>query len=538
MVSALRGLILMGLLILSASALATTLEAEVDRAQVEMGDVITLTVTARDLSVTQSLPAPDFSVLDQDFRRLAQENNTQLMVANGAMRKFEQWRVQLSPKRTGILTIPPIRVGKMSTRPLTVNVKPASNSLKDHPAYFLDNSVSPQTLYVQQQGLYMLRFYYRGDLINGAVAPPTFGTAQVLRLANQATYRKLVDGLPYTVFEWRYAFFPTEAGTLTIPPQGFQGQLYLDQRLRQVSGNTQPLSVKVLPIPNSWPDGTPWLPAHNLTLKARWIGIDKPLKAGDTATLELTIDADGQRATLIPDLPMPKVDGIRFYTEPPQLDNDLRTDGVHGRKVLRWTLLFEKPGELTLPALALAWWDVNAKHIRKATLPARTFHIEPAASRQTLKAIEPKNKAPVVHPGAPQDSSALQRWQLATAAATLLALVFMGLWWRQRRLSVRTTHQTETGDTQATRHPTGRKQSDLCHLAPKAFYRTLLQQRDRWPQDRNFTEAMHTLERALLVEPDTHQAEAAKETLCRLIEQIPAKKAPPASTLKPLYPDA
>lgn len=536
MVSALRGLILMGLLILASAAAATTLEAEVDRAQVEMGDVVTLTVTARDLSVTESLPAPDFSVLDKDFRRLGQENNTQLMVANGAMRKFEQWRVQLTPKRTGTLTIPPIRVGKMSTRPLPIQIKPATTALEDHPSYFLDNSVSPQTLYVQQQGLYTLRFHYRGDLINGAVAPPTFGTAQVLRLANQATYRKLVDGLPYTVFEWRYAFFPTEAGTLTIPPQGFQGQLYLDQRLRQVSGKTRPLSVKVLPIPNSWPADTPWLPAQNLTLKARWIGTDKPLKAGDTVTLELTIDANGQRATLIPDLSMPRVDGIRFYAEPPQLDNDLRTDGVHGRKVMRWTLLFEKPGELTLPALTLSWWDVNAKQARKAMLPARTFHIDPAASRQTLKAIEPEKQAPVAHPSTQQDHSALQRWQLATAAATLLALAFMALWWRQRRLNARTTHQAESGDTQATRDQRRQKQSELCQLAPEAFYRALLQQRDRWPQDSDFTEPLHALERALLVEPDTHQAEAAKETLCRLLEQNPASEDTRKSTLQSLYP--
>lgn len=170
----LRGVVIVLSVLMAPALWAATLEAEVDRSQVELGDVLTLTLTARELPVTQSLPAPELSALKRDFEIVGRENNTQLMVANGVMRKFEQWRLQLTPRHTGTLIIPPLKIGQLSTQPLRITVQPAQKALKDHPAYFLDNTITPSVLYVQQQGLYTLRFYYRGDLVNGAVAPPNF----------------------------------------------------------------------------------------------------------------------------------------------------------------------------------------------------------------------------------------------------------------------------------------------------------------------------------------------------------------------------
>ena len=537
MVNTLRWLIMV-LLLLTSPAWATTLEAEVDRTEVELGDVFTLTVTARDLPVTRSLPKPDFSPLKRDFDIVGEENSTQLMVANGAMRKFEQWRLRLTPRHVGTLRIPALTIDQLRTRPISIQVRPASAALQDHPPYFLDNSARPETLYVQQQGLYTLRFYYRGDLIHGAVAPPTFGTAQVLRLANQATYHKLVDGVPYTVFEWRYAFFPTEAGTLTIPPQGFQGQLYLDRRLRQVSAKTRPLSVKVLPIPHAWPDDTPWLPAQSVQMQSRWIGADKPLKAGDTVSVEITVDARGQRAALIPDLPTPTVEGVRLYSEPTRQDNDLRTDGVLGRKVMRWTLLFEKAGTFTLPVLTLHWWDVTARKVRKATLPARTFSVAPTTTGAQLKPVAAKRIPSDAAKKADTHDATLMKWQLATALLGLLALLFLILWWRQKRLHVHhERHSPVPGETTSAGQPSPRVPKDPCGLPPEAFYRLLLQQRPRWPDDGDFITALHALERALLVDRDSAAADRARTTLCRLWKQPPTTAdAEAKTTLKPLYP--
>ena len=358
----------------------------------------------------------------------------------------------------------------------------------------------------------------------------------MLQLANQASYRKLVDGVPYTVFEWRYAFFPSEAGTLTIPPQGFQGQLYLDQRLRQVSGKTHPLTVKVNPVPAQWPKNTPWLPARWVKISARWIEADKPLKAGETVTLELTIDASGQRAALIPDLPHPQVDGVRLYAEPPQLDNDLRNDGVYGRKVIRWTMLFEKPGTITVPELTLYWWDVTQGKVRQARVAARTFQVAPAPGQATLKPVTPQEPTPA-KPTPSVAPSALLPWQMATAAFFTLMLLFMGLWWRQKRYAK--THSEEFGgDVNSPPANTSKKAfNDLCQLPPDAFYRALLSQREQWQKDEMFREALHALERALLVDMDTNAAQTAKEHLCEQLKlQASVASSASPSSLKNLYP--
>jgi len=195
-------------------------------------------------------------------------------------------------------------------------------------------------------------------------------------------------------------------------------------------------------------------------------------------------------------------------------------------QVVRWTLLFEKAGSFTLPPVTIHWWDVDANRLRKIVLPARTFVIAAAEKRPPLRPIARRNSA-ATEPAHPHDWPI---WQTGAVLLTLLALTFLGY-----RLWRKGTGQNE--------RPCGgeqRSQSDkdnLCQLPPHAFYTRLLQLRQRWPRSREFTQALHAFEKALLVEKDPQRVDRARHTLCRLLEENNAPNTPAArQMLKSLYP--
>ncbi len=508
-----RTLYLTPWLLAAATVQAASLETHLDRQQVEMGDILTLTLTLKGLDITDTAPQPDFKALEKDFQILGQQRNTQLMMHNGDVSKFEQWQLQLTPRHPGTFLLPAISLGSIQSQPLQVSVKPAPSQLKQAPAFFLRNSVDVTSPYVQQQVRYQVRLYYQGELINGAVAPPTLPQAQIIRLNEQNIFHKQLQGIHYTVFEWNYALFPQRAGQLTLPPQGFTGQLYLNQKLKQVSGKTPPITLSVRPIPTNWPAGHDWLPSTQVTLKAQWQGPDHP-KAGDSLTLTLTLHAEGVRGEQLPQIKLPDIPGVRIYAEPVTSDTQRRDSGLSGSKTYRWTLLLTQPGQMTLPAVRIPWWDVKTDRLRWVEAPTKTLEVVKNDRSPSLKAVEakPQSTKPQLQP------SALWPWQLATALLALISLILAFWLWRIKKqqyespiLSTTTFNFNKTKNTEY-----------LCQMSLSDFYHTLL----RHPALSNQTifKLYQQLQIALFLKEDKQQAQTIRRKICQSLKKLSKTK--------------
>ena len=71
---------------------------------------------------------PDVSPLAQDFDLLSSSQSMQMSMINGRSTSSRGWQFVLGPKRTGKLSVPAIRIGGATTKPLELEVLPAAAS--------------------------------------------------------------------------------------------------------------------------------------------------------------------------------------------------------------------------------------------------------------------------------------------------------------------------------------------------------------------------------------------------------------------------
>jgi hypothetical protein len=232
----------------------------------------------------------------------------------------------------------------------------------------------------------------------------------------------------FTVRERRYAVFPQQVGKLTVGPATFEAMVIPDRGFSRVSrfrSSTLELAVQpAVPPPASMP-GAVWLPAERVTLSEHWNDDSPELMAGIPRTRQVTIEADGLLETQLPELALPQPPGLRQYADQPELSHELTPQGLKSKRAVSMAVIAQTPGEITMPKLALPWWNVNTQKWEVAELPERTFKISPSAEAAT-PAPQTQN-APTAAPS-PAPPSVL--WPLVSAALALGWLATALAWWR------------------------------------------------------------------------------------------------------------
>jgi hypothetical protein len=182
--------------------------------------------------------------------------------------------------------------------------------------------------------------------------------------------------------------------------------------------------------------GSYWLPARQVTLTRQWNQSSAQIHVGDALALDLTVQADGLTAEQLPDLSalLTVPSGLRAYPDEPKLDDFSQGDSLIGRREQSIALIPSGPGEFTLPALELRWWDTAHDVERTVAVPAKTVVVLPSAGAAASTA---SGAAPATPPaGGPQLSSALWARDPWTWVALALALAWMatlGAWYASRR---------------------------------------------------------------------------------------------------------
>ncbi|PXF32288.1 hypothetical protein WH50_05065 [Pokkaliibacter plantistimulans] len=112
-----------GIWMFSASAFAEV-TAELAQSNVRLGETVTLTLMVSGAVVDQP---PQLASLNRDFDVLGSRANSVFRYANNSMQKTTRWQVQLKPRQTGALNIPPIKVGNESSESLQLNVNASAS---------------------------------------------------------------------------------------------------------------------------------------------------------------------------------------------------------------------------------------------------------------------------------------------------------------------------------------------------------------------------------------------------------------------------
>jgi hypothetical protein len=200
--------------------------------------------------------------------------------------------------------------------------------------------------------------------LDGALVTPPDGQAQHL---NQT-----IDGQSFSGLRYSYLITPNVAKRYDIPALTVSATP--GQATTTLSAQSQPLHFNAAQPPGFNPGETP-LVASGLRLSQSVINTTTPLKVGDSITRQLTLQADGALAMVLPEPSMADMAGLSRYPQTPQITalDDGRGSVLGGQRIDVVTYRIDKAGAYTLPAIAVKWWDVKSRQTRSAQVPAVTF---------------------------------------------------------------------------------------------------------------------------------------------------------------------
>lgn len=365
------------------------LKAHVDRNTVYMGDSIQLTVHAGDSA--KSLQ-PDISALQKNFDILSTGKSSQVLISNGKSFTDALWIFVLTPKKTGTQTIPAVTIGNQKTVAITIDVKPASKDSTLHPNkrhVFMTASLTPQSPYVQSQAMYTLKIYYNRQIENPQLSEPKSVNATFVHLGNDRTYQENINGQSYQVLEVHFAMFPQQSGKVSIDGSIFNGNIlnknpgqYFSNAWQAFRISANSLKTTVKPIPTNantkW-----WLPAKSVTLSDNWSANPEQIQAGTPITRTVTINAENVLANQLPEVIPNKLDGFQIYADKPTSKTTTTGTQLNAVRVEKAAFIANKPGNYTLPAVTVHWWNTDKNQPEVSTLPAKKIHVIPGVATTT-----------------------------------------------------------------------------------------------------------------------------------------------------------
>lgn len=354
--------------------------AWLDRDRIGVGETTTLHIETDQADA----PMPDLLALERDFALSGHgSHRSTAQAAGGGQRPRVLFTVALQPRREGVLTVPALRVGNEATAPLGLTVAPAATApARAGEPVFIEAEADSNAPWVQQSVGYTLRLYYATPLVSGQLDQPVPDGAAVHRVGSDLQYSRELAGQRYTVVERRFLVVPERSGTLVIPGARFEGTgvggFFDDmfgggRRPLRATGPAQQLQVR--PVPDGAPQ--PWLPLHSMEL--RYLAAPQDLQAGEAASLDVELVADGAAASQLPELRLPPVDGAQVFPEPPQVDEVFERGRPRTRVTRRFAIIPARAGSLHMPGLRQGWWDVRSGVERTATLPDLAFDVRPGA---------------------------------------------------------------------------------------------------------------------------------------------------------------
>ena len=423
------------------------LSAFVDRTDVSVNDVLTLTIR---VGANLGSGRPSLDVLENDFELLGTTTSSSFSNINGNVQSWTEYRISLKPENIGTLTIPAFRIGNEATQPITVNVSErAQITGSSNNDIFLDTSVSKDEVYVQEQLVFTIRLYYSLRFNQGAqLSTPQVENSVIQQLGSDQNYQEIVDGIRYDVTERRYVIFPQSSGELVIPPiyfsatvggrNGLNRLLNRSSPTRQINLTSETHQLTVMPIPDTF-TGQTWLPASNLELRENWSNGSNTIEVGDSLTREIRLLASGLNSSLLPDIAHPTVDGVRFYPDQPKREDSADTRGVISSRTESVAIVPARAGTFELPEISITWWNTEEDREEVTRVASRRITVEdPAIAADMSADILPiADFTPDTGTGSQQTPTVVVAnnstpWIVATALLALALILSLFLWLRAR----------------------------------------------------------------------------------------------------------
>ena len=373
--------VLLALSLAGKDVYAASMTAQVNRSQLSIDESLVLTIVSDGIQ-----GQPDLAPLSKDFEVLGTSTRREVKIINGQMSDLQSWDVELIPRRTGDLTIPPLSLQGVSSNPVEVQVSAAASTPQQaQGTVFLEVNIDNPSPMVQAQVIYTVRFFSAVRIVDGELSEPESEKLTIRRLGDDTGFFQQRNGKRYRVVERRYAIFARESGEIEIPPVTLRVSVPDENdssgtffgRVKRLNRRGPAVALNVRPKPAA-DTGAWWLPAKSVALNASWEGGVNEFRVGEPVTRALSLQVDGVTGEQLPELTPLQVPGLKVYADKPEIVEQPATESLQSRRVDKWAVIPQTAGELTLPAIELPWFDTVAETYRVASVPAQVINVLPA----------------------------------------------------------------------------------------------------------------------------------------------------------------
>lgn len=536
------------LLLCSLQLQAATFTASVDRTQLNAGESVELILESDD---TRQFQTPDLSPLKDFFELLASKQVNRFSTSTGTEQPITQWVLTLLPKQTGFVIIPPLSLGELQSAPINLYIKEFKDqgTAQLEPVY-IDTQLDRKWVYIQAQVILTLRIYHAIPLFSDSnLTPLLLDNARVEPLGKPRTFEQHINGVRHGVIEVSYAIFPQQSGLIEIPAQTFSATLaghephsltpFTARPGQRIEVKSASIPLQVKDIPSSYPKDATWLPAQKISLEQSWTPpLDTGITTDNAVTRLLKIQVQGLPSSQLPALTMDTANTYKVYLDKPSFSHQYTEQGLISSRTERQALVFQTPGQHSLAATKLPWWNTSTDQLEYAELPEQSLQVKAQAA----------HASPVELSAAAPDSATVfntldqvRIWQALSGFLSILSLIGFGLWWRAR-------HQPAVIVNQSNGPSPRSLQDDLKRACLSNDPYTTRQALDAWARQypeslvdmaaRNSTlsMALDELNSALYSE---NNSDWQGQALWQAIQQLPFNEDKPSShneQLPPLYP--
>lgn len=412
------------LAIQASPALALTeLLATIDRNPVIKGEYFVLNVVADDDINAAEL---DTSALLKDFQvgRTSVGRSTQIV--NFDTRRETRWQILLSPKKTGVITIPQFTLQNVRSAPIVLTVAAQGSQSDESKNIFLETELSTKEAYVGQLISYKVKLFLALELQRGVLSAPSLKGAQIKQLGEDKDSNEIINGKRFRVIERTYAIIADSPGELTINGASFSGDVLVESQGRSgmfgfnESRPMQALAEKqviaINPVPASFQGK--WFVSDLALLKETWPDEQTEFEVGTPITRTVTLIASNTDETSLPEIEFTAPDGLKIYPEKPQRQTFVRDNQIVSQYSITMAIVPSKAGTFELPTVKVPWWNPHLKQQETAMLPAKSLVI---AANHTQTNVPSMQDYAATNP----DSFP---WHWLSASFALLLLASLMLW--------------------------------------------------------------------------------------------------------------
>lgn len=360
---------------------------------------------------------------------------TRLRVVNGEVVEMHTHRIEITPFETGPAVFGPLHgsgeaAGLVSNKLEVEVLKPVRAAWRPSGAdiSFTQKLTNPNP-WLQQQMILDLELAYRYPLSEERLELPEFEGFRVAPVfVQQRAQGRDADGNPRATISWRYLLYPQRSGSQTLGGARFTGTVAksrVERAIVDLMGEATPISVKRAEFPPSqW-----WLVADSLALTEEWVGDPAAFAAGEEIERQILVTAQGALAEQIPDVEMPRVQGLEVTRIGHKRINRIGETGSEATAIFRYRLRALRPGPVVLETIRLRWWNGAQGRAGEGVLPPRRLEIG------APRVGEAQAEDPGFAAGAWRRPGAFAGLDLRaqTGIGAVLAAILGGLIWSLRR---------------------------------------------------------------------------------------------------------